>query len=421
MPSRRVAARAWGGDMKRLVLFFDGTWNSETRAGEVTNVFRLKELVEEANRSSVPGDPEQRIFYDRGVGTRGAIDRVTGGVFGVGLAGNVRQGYRFLSQFWEHGPDGPDEIYVFGFSRGAFTARSLAGFVAAAGLLKKQNCDEENLARAWNYYRTPVKSRFPADKARLEGLCHPGVRVDLVGVFDTVGSLGIPTGTAGNWAGSFDRFHDTKLGSSIDVALQAIALDEHRGPFVPALFARPDHHGNKFVEQVWFPGVHSDVGGGYGDRGRPDRTPISDITLDWMVRRIGASGVGLRIAAPSIRRAAPGGLVAVPDDPHDSLGWFVLDRLRPMYRLVEGMPLSRPPQGAHRSYGLAFPDVSWREKVHRSVFDLVLAGTTYRPPQVHDVLAALARGQATLVEADGTDMTAPDAAALAARVAAAMP
>lgn len=406
--------------MKRLVLFFDGTWNTETVEGEVTNVFELKRLVEAANLSPNPTNSiEQRIFYDQGVGTKGPIDNVLGGMLGVGLSRNVKEGYRFLSQFFESKGGEPDEIYIFGFSRGAFTARSLAGFIAASGLLKQQNCDEETLQRAWRYYRTPVKKRMPADKARLKALCNEGVCIDLLGVFDTVGSLGIPTGTAGNWAGYFDRFHDTKLGSAVDVALHAIALDEHRTPFEPALFVRPDHHGNKLVEQAWFPGVHSDVGGGYPARGTKGRAPISRISLDWMVKRIRASGVGLELADPEITATTvtyTSHPIHVPEAPHDSIGWFLLDRFRPTYRLVQGVGLAKPPSGPYHTYGVPFPDVSWKEKVHRSVFDLVLSEASYRPPQIHDLIAEVAAKSILVVDTDGSDLKDPEAQALVAAV-----
>lgn len=406
--------------MQRLVLFFDGTWNTETVEGEVTNVFELKRLVEAANLSPNPTNSiEQRTFYDRGVGTDGPIDRVRGGMLGFGLTRNVKEGYRFLSQFFESKGGESDEIYIFGFSRGAFTARSLAGFIAAAGLLKKQNCDEETLQRAWRYYRTPVKKRMPADKARLEALCNDGVRITLLGVFDTVGALGIPTGTAGNWAGYFDRFHDTKLGSAVDVALHAIALDEHRTPFEPALFVRPDHHGNKLVEQAWFPGVHSDIGGGYPARGTEDRVPIAKISLDWMVKRIRASRVGLALADPGLPTAnRPYALhpIHVPDEPHDSIGWFLLDRFRPTYRLVQGAGLVKPPSGPYHTYGVPFPDVSWKEKVHRSVFDLILEDAGYRPPQIHDLIAAVDAQKISVVDTDGSDLKDAEAQALVAAV-----
>ncbi len=217
-----------------------------------------------------------------------------GGAFGLGLSENVRQGYRFLSQFYEPG----DEIYIFGFSRGAFTARSLVEFVAASGLLKKRHCDEANLAFAWNYYRTPPKKRFPAVKGKLEKLCSRGVRIKLLGVFDTVGALGIPVVVSGWLSARQNQFHDTKLGSTLDYAFHALAIDEHRGPLVPTLWAKPDHANNLRVEQVWFPGVHSDVGGGFPSAADGDEDPISQLALYWMLSRLNRYTPQLEIARP---------------------------------------------------------------------------------------------------------------------------
>ena len=173
--------------MRRLVLLFDGTWNDERHPDAATNIVRLWELIAHGSREAKDRNEsvDQRIFYDEGVGT-GYLDRLTGGFFGSGLSEKVCHGYRFLSQFYEAG----DEIYIFGFSRGAFTARSLAGFVAASVLLREEECNRDNLAFAWKYYRTPPKERFPADRATLQN------------------NLG-------------NRFHDTKLGSAIDFAFHA--------------------------------------------------------------------------------------------------------------------------------------------------------------------------------------------------------
>ena len=241
-----------GEAMKRLILLFDGTWNHDQDPTRSTNIFRLRELLEEANREKKKvgrknkrGDRSkeiaQRIYYDEGVGTQ-FYDNVLGGTFGRGLSENVRQGYRYLAQFYEPG----DEIYILGFSRGAFTARSLAGFLAASGLLTKAKC----LSFAWKYYRTAPKRRYPADKAVLEGLCVPDVRIKFLGVFDTVGSLGIPFGAFRRVSAWINGFHDTKLGSTIDNAFQALAIDEKRWAYVPAPWAKPDHNANKCVQQV---------------------------------------------------------------------------------------------------------------------------------------------------------------------------
>jgi uncharacterized protein (DUF2235 family) len=360
--------------MKRLVLLFDGTWNDKRYPDAATNIVRLWQLIAKGTRDAAIG-VEQRIFYDAGVGT-GLLDRLPGGIFGSGLSEKVREGYRFLSQFYETG----DEIYIFGFSRGAFTARSLAGFVAASGLLRQNECSKQNSAFAWGYYRTPPKKRWPADKASLQKLCTPDVTIKFLGVFDTVGALGVPVGWAGNWGG--DHFHDTKLGSAIEFAFHAVAIDEHRGPFVPTLWAEPEHHHkNHCVEQVWFPGVHSDIGGGFKIDPEVDREAISEISLHWMISRL-QTHTKIEIAKPE----RP--LAGKPAKPHDYLGWFLLSQLAPTYRLIREAPLTHRLKRPHYCYTLPPPDHPYKECLHVSALDLLATTRRYRPP---NLLSALKR------------------------------
>lgn len=255
---------------KRLVACFDGTWKTADDKGNATNPVKLMRAIRHVDDQDVA----QITFYDKGVGTGGPIDRFRGGAFGRGLGENVRDGYRFLANNYAPG----DEIYLFGFSRGAFTARSLAGLIGTCGLLTKMTLGE--MMRAWNLYRTPKKRRDPAEARAIRRLGHgDGVRIGCIGVWDTVGSLGIPISSL-NWMnrGRY-KFHDTRLGPNIDCALHAVAIDEKRGPFRPALWQTPDHDAKQVVEQVWFPGVHSNIGGSYDDAG------LSDIALDWMIKR----------------------------------------------------------------------------------------------------------------------------------------
>jgi hypothetical protein len=222
------------------------------------------------------GGTRVATYYDPGVGTEGGVDRYAGGMFGMGLSANVLEAYRFLSMNYRDG----DNIYIFGFSRGAFTARSLCGFLSASGLLRANYCDVQNQDRAWSHYRTKPKKRFPAEKARLAEMTHRDVRVRFLGVFDTVGALGVPR-TWLNWPGrQSSAFHDTEVSSIVDHACHALAIDEERTEFEAAVWRQPRYRGYKTVEQVWFPGGHSNIGGGFEDRG------LSDLTLDWMVRRL---------------------------------------------------------------------------------------------------------------------------------------
>ena len=133
--------------MKRLVVCLDGTWNEPDNGEKPTNVVKLMRAVRPSTRGPRGTTVPQVVFYDPGVGTGGALDKITGGAFGEGLGENVRDGYRFLANNYE----AADEIYLFGFSRGAFTARSLAGFIGRVGLASKARLD--TLKVLWDYYR----------------------------------------------------------------------------------------------------------------------------------------------------------------------------------------------------------------------------------------------------------------------------
>ncbi len=251
---------------KTLVVCCDGTWNTPDQKGSPTNVTKMARAV---LPRAANGDP-QIVYYDEGVGTGNALDRFVGGTLGVGLGQNVQQAYRFLALNYEPS----DRICMFGFSRGAFTVRSLAGLVNLAGLVHKGDLDR--MAEIWAFYRTPPKERgtSPLDDARMAGR-NPGV--DLLGVWDTVGSLGIP----GNFLGRFGRrrheFHDVALGRRTKRAYQALAIDEHRRSFLPAIWDTSGIGPDQDVDQAWFVGAHSNVGGGYPD------PVLSDQAFLWMV------------------------------------------------------------------------------------------------------------------------------------------
>jgi uncharacterized protein (DUF2235 family) len=259
---------------KRLVVCLDGTWNGPDQGRNPTNVVKIMEAI----RPSDAAGTRQITFYDAGVGADGGqIDRMADGFTGRGLEQNVRDGYRFLAHNWEPG----DEIYLFGFSRGAFTARSLCGFISACGLLER--CAMRRLLDAWELYRLPNEQRPPDKLAAVHAVSRCEVKVQCIGVWDTVGALGVP----GELLQAFNRehqFHDTELCEMVECALHAIAIDEKRGPFGPTLWQKPkgERLKQRAVEQVWFPGVHSNVGGSYPDAG------LSDVALLWMIRRVQA-------------------------------------------------------------------------------------------------------------------------------------
>ena len=282
---------------KRIILLLDGTWNDIDVGPADTNIVRMRGLIsqhlvkasghsrthhDDSNkkvRGYVASGKEHIVYYERGVGT-GAFDRFRGGAFGEGLTQNIRHAYKFLSFWYEPG----DEIFIYGFSRGAYTARSLVGYLGSAGLLRRDNCNEELEGLAWRYYRTPPNDRMPADWRRLTDNAHDRdeLRVKLLGVFDTVGSLGIPAAIAWRLNRNENGFHDVELSSITDVNLHAVAIDEHRWPFQATLWRQPPFKkSDAKVEQVWFSGAHSDVGGGYIDEETETPTPPTRTTSPW--------------------------------------------------------------------------------------------------------------------------------------------
>jgi len=268
---------------KRLVICCDGTWNTPDQPAP-TNVSRVALAVAPADESG----RQQRMYYHAGVGTRPG-ERLWGGAFGFGLSRNVRDAYRFLVRTFEPG----DELFLFGFSRGAYTARSLAGLVRNCGILRHEH--EDRVGEAYALYRSRRPGKHPrATSAELFRRSYArDTRIRFLGVWDTVGALGIPMSGLRlvNVLNRRWQFHDTALSSSIDAAYQALAIDEQRRPFKPALWHPREATPRPHVEQVWFSGVHSDVGGGYPERA------LADLSLMWMVDRARSHGLAFEPGA----------------------------------------------------------------------------------------------------------------------------
>ncbi|MFK2929517.1 DUF2235 domain-containing protein [Dyella agri] len=307
---------------RRLVVLFDGTWN---KPESNTNVERLRRLIAARDAAGI----EQLIEYIPGVGVAPGMAHLLGGAFGYGLSGNVKDGYRWLCAQWQPG----DEIWLFGFSRGAYTARSLGGLIRKCGLLRRDDhggIADDAVAIAYAFYRdTAIK---PGDDAAVTWRAARSLETDIhfVGVWDTVGALGIP-GTAAwfPFARTHYQFHDTDLSYIVKHAYQALALDEHRADFVPAKWTRNPAMlapGESLtakkpeqveVEQRWFVGAHADVGGG-NDHDGASRTPdpLPDPPLAWLQRKATAAGLAFsELCAP-----APDAASGVP---RDSYGEFM--------------------------------------------------------------------------------------------------
>ena len=267
--------------MKRLVVCCDGTWNKPD-AETITNVEKIARTVQSDPRAT--NGTHQLVYYVSGVGAGSYLaDRILGGAFGFGLFQNVISSYRFLAQNYEPG----DEIFIIGFSRGAYTARSLAGMIGRVGLLTKVSLVEERLPAAVHMYqrRNLPEGAFgeSVDEFRHDH-CYPA-KVDFLGVFDTVGALGVP-----GFMRFAPRFHDIQLSSQVLRARHAMAIDETRLKFAPTFWEAPEEPPgapteDERVKQVWFEGAHSDVGGGYRSTG------LSDTSLLWMAREANAAGL----------------------------------------------------------------------------------------------------------------------------------
>lgn len=317
---------------KRLVVCFDGTWNATDSERAETNVVRLSRAVR-ANSGS--DGVAQLCIYLRGVGTSGSrLDRLVAGATGSGIEDIIRTAYLFLAQNYvpahrdDRGRDVPaDEIFLFGYSRGAYAARSLTGLLGSAGLLKRQSLG--HLVTAWNYYRD-FRKRSPQDfvrryaKRKIE--THEEVTVNFLGVWDTVGALGIPVGFLAELSGLVHGFHDTSPSRVVKHGAQALAIDEHRDEYVPTLWTGTAPKGST-IEQVWFAGSHADVGGGYSDR------ELADIPLLWMIDRAKSAGLQVDETTPGLLpQAAAINVLGPTHDPRT--GWSVKDRLTPTIRSV---------------------------------------------------------------------------------------
>jgi uncharacterized protein (DUF2235 family) len=254
---------------RRLVICLDGTWNKES---SFTNIWRIHVALE-------PSD-QQRLYYDQGVGTK-ATDFITGGGFGRGLSNNVLKAYLWLTENYRPF----DHIYVFGFSRGAFTARSLVGFVSLCGLLRPDA--PVNIDAAFELYRRPgltrdsLSAKIFRDHNSLETFYGQAPTIKVLGVFDTVGALGAPVVDLPLFEDY--RWHKVHLSEIVHNAYHALAVDEHREIFQPALWTNSYAH--QTVEQRWFVGAHANVGGGYL------HDALSIRPLEWMQSKAEAHGL----------------------------------------------------------------------------------------------------------------------------------
>jgi T6SS, Phospholipase effector Tle1-like, catalytic domain len=360
--------------MRQLIVCCDGTWNTPEDES-VTNVRRLFNALDETDEDG----NVQWCYYQRGVGSEGGLlVRLSGGGLGVGLSSNVMAAYHWLTTRYEPG----DRIALFGFSRGAYTARSLAGMISSCGLIDTANADEattwRRIERAYSHYRR----RAGNDQQWRAGLSFrydprysDQIPIHFIGVWDTVGALGIPNYVG--WLNLMDPFHrydfhDLTLNPHIPHARQAMALDERRGPYQPALWAPPFPDGQD-VKQVWFPGSHKDVGGGHLRMG------LSDSALLWMIEEA-RDAVRLGFNKVTVEQIKPDPVDVLHDDDRGVVGVLepLVDPLLKPWLEVFLQPRPR-----------AVPRIDPQAKgtdIHRSVYERCqsppITGGRYRPTRV---------------------------------------
>lgn len=367
---------------QRLVVCLDGTWN---KRDDRTNVSHHYDLVREGPVPRRPGTREQiyqRKYYDSGVGT-GVLDRISGGGFGAGLDDNVREAYDWLAANFQEHPDGDhDEIFIFGFSRGAFTARSLVGFISRCGLLRRGA--PLSINQLWSAYcvlgrereqRSSLKDRLfraeqapfrdinqlvsdPWEGARLRAghlnateqlivRWSRRVKITYLGVYDTVGAMGVDALAIPTLRSRASMHHNMRPTTLVQRCRHALALDEHRSSFRHTPFVAYSGHGlarahagrrprpndeelrnywagveadwRQRIEQRWFVGAHANIGGGYDDN------VLADLPLRWVLAGACADNVGLaceELPGPPVQPPLPA--------PRDSF----LEFARPFWALL---------------------------------------------------------------------------------------
>lgn len=260
------------------VVLMDGTL--ATLGGKrSSHIWTIRRLVRRAG--------PVRVHYARGVhwddwtGVRSVLT-------GRGIEDRIAAAYGWLASSWRPG----DPIFIFGYSRGAFTARSLAGMIGKVGLLTPRHATERNTRLAWRLYeRGAATGTLAAFRRR----CHPAVPIDMLGVFDTVAALGLRLPLVWMLSERRHRFHDHRLGDHVRFGAQALALDETRAVFAPILWDDEDRHASDVsdgrVVQRWFRGCHPDIGGQLG--GREGARPLANIPLVWMLDLAAARGLPL--------------------------------------------------------------------------------------------------------------------------------
>jgi len=382
---------------KRIVLLLDGTSNEISKRR--SNILRLYGTLEK--------NAEQLVYYDPGVGTFGAENawsssirkgtEVWGMATGWGLDTNVEEAYRFLVDNYEIDADGnADTIHIFGFSRGAYTARVLAGFLHAFGLVEKRNTNL--ISYAYRAYKGIGAKMTEADFAELrlhERILQPHrPQIRLLGLFDTVSSVI----ESGRLAPRLRSHAFTALNPSVESIRHAVSIHERRTMFRAQLWpGGQSYHPHRFkdegkrdqdLREVWFSGVHGDIGGGYPE----PESALAKYPLYWLIKETEALGVSYVNTPdhPLVDNMVLGknGKYSAPDPKgklHDSMSGA--------WNLVEFLPRRHPADSSRPSFGgWTLPLKDWRvipdgALIHRSALDQIAAKGPQPPnlPEPHSI------------------------------------
>jgi uncharacterized protein (DUF2235 family) len=357
---------------KRIAVFLDGTWNT---VADNTNVWRLKSLCASRSADAL----QQLVYYDAGIGTQFG-EKIRGGMFGYGLDDVIIHAYEWLIDHYN--PD--DEIFIFGFSRGAYTARSLAGFIAKCGLLKPgaplgvrqlYSRYRRNETTIWTLADDREKGVLKRTTLEEEWMLKYSMRVpiEVVAVWDTVGALGVPAFHISGVSRSTFGFLHTGLRLSIRHGFHALAIDEHRAAFSPTLWTvrRPKDPNApvakprllESVEQRWFIGAHANVGGGC------ESDLLAQIPLRWVMRKASLRGLSFRtdVELDGNSNEAP---------ISDSYREF----MRRAYSWIS--PRYYRPIAAPQTETEDAVESTVNETIDRSVFDRWRVLSSYRPPNL---------------------------------------
>lgn len=382
---------------KNLAVFLDGTWNA---VESNTNVWRMKSLCAQKTADGTP----QLIYYDIGV------NGVVGGMFGKGLNKNVQEAYEWLVDTYTAG----DHIYIFGFSRGAYTARSLAGLIAKHGLLKPGS--PLGVAQLYERYkryddRTIWKLKEEEEKGTLKDVTleerwllkySQRTHVKVVAVWDTVGALGIPAFSIEGISRSTLGFLHTGLRLPIDNGYHALAIDEHRKAFAPTLWSvrkpkdpKAAHAAPRSiasVEQRWFVGAHANVGGGC------ESDLLAQIPLRWIMKKASLHGLAFRGDIE-----IDGDMLQAPiSDSYEEFMKGAYSKVRSRFHRLVGAEPEEREDGTHTNVN---------ETIDASVFDRWRTSKGYRPPSILEWAKRKAVDPTKIsrsVRADNPAMSAPD-------------